>query len=822
MEEKHVDKVVNIKLEDEMKSSFIGYAMSVIASRALPDVRDGLKPVHRRILYAMNELNLQPNKAYKKSARIVGDTMGKYHPHGDSSIYDAMVRMAQEFSMRYPLVDGHGNFGSIDGDSAAAQRYTEARISYIAAEMLSDIDKNTVDFVPNYDEEFFEPSVLPAKFPNLLVNGTAGIAVGMATNIPPHNLTEVIDGVVKMIDNYNQENRETDIEELIDIIKGPDFPTSANILGVNGIRSAYRTGKGKIIVRSTVEIENLNNGRDMIVIKEIPYQVNKSRLVEKIGELVRDKKVEGIYDLRDESNRHGIRVVIELKKDANSSVILNNLYKYSQLQDTFSINMLALVNNEPKTLNLKEILEHYINHQIEVITRRTQFDLDRALKRSHILQGYLIALDNIDEVISIIRSSSDTNTAKSRLIDRFGLSEEQSTAIVEMRLRSLTGLERNKIENEFNKLQILITELKSILENKNKMYSIIKEELITLRNKYLSERRTNILPNFADIDYEDLIEDEMCVITMTNLGYIKRLPLTTYKSQNRGGRGIMGMQTREEDVVKNLFVTNTHSYLLYFTNKGKVFMNKVYEIPEAMRNAKGTALINQINLSVGEKVTAIIPMKMFNNDDYFVMITKYGLVKKTSLSAFKNINKAGLIALTIREDDELITVLKTDGKKDIFIATKDGMGIKFNESNVRSMGRTAAGVRGIKLRKGDYVVGSEVLEDNFKVLLVSESGYGKCTETNQFNLQKRGGMGLKIYKITPKTGNLVGICLVSENEELMLINSQGIIIRIRTSDISTLGRITQGVKLINLDEDVKVISIAKIAEDQMVENIIED
>lgn len=821
MEEKHIDKIVNINIEDEMKSSFIGYAMSVIASRALPDVRDGLKPVHRRILYAMNELNLQPTKAYKKSARIVGDTMGKYHPHGDSSIYDAMVRMAQDFSMRYPLVDGHGNFGSIDGDSAAAQRYTEARLSHISAEMLSDIDKKTVDFVPNYDEEFFEPVVLPARFPNLLVNGTSGIAVGMATNIPPHNLTEVIDSIVKIIDNYVEEDRETDIEEIINIIKGPDFPTSANILGVSGILSAYRTGRGKITVRSTIDIETLSNGREMIVIKEIPYQVNKSRLVERIGELVRDKKVEGIYDLRDESNRHGIRVVIELKKDANSSVILNNLYKYSQLQDTFSINMLALVNNEPKTLNLKQILDYYIEHQIDVITRRTKFDLDKALKRCHILEGYLIALDNIDEVIRIIRSSPDTATAKLSLIDRFELSEEQSTAIVEMRLRSLTGLERDKIEKEYKELKVLIEELKSILEDKNKMYSIIKEEILVLKSKYISARRTNILPDYSDINYEDLIDDEMCVVTMTHLGYIKRLPLSTYRSQNRGGRGIMGMQTREEDIVKNLFVTNTHSNLLYFTSKGKVYMNKVYEVPEAMRNAKGTALVNQINLTDGEKVTTVIPMKKFNHDDYFVMVTKQGVVKKTSLSAFKNINKSGLIALTIREGDELISVLKTDGKKDIFIATKDGMGIKFKESDVRPMGRTATGVKGINLKKGDFVVGSEVLEEKFKVLLVSELGFGKCTEINHFKVQRRGGKGLKVYKITPKTGNLVGICLAAESEELMLINDQGIVIRIRISDISTLGRVTQGVKLINLDDNVKVISIAKISEEQ-IDNIKEN
>jgi len=809
-----VDKIVNINLEDEMKDSFIGYAMSVIASRALPDVRDGLKPVHRRILYAMNELNLQPTKAYKKSARIVGDTMGKYHPHGDSSIYDAMVRMAQEFSMRYPLVDGHGNFGSIDGDSAAAQRYTEARISHMASEMLSDIEKDTVNFVPNYDEEFFEPSVLPARFPNLLANGVSGIAVGMATNIPPHNLTEVIDGVIKMIDNYVA-CVDTDIEDLIDIIKGPDFPTGGNILGIGGIRTAYRTGRGRVVVRSKVEIETLSNGREMIVVKEIPFQVNKSSLVEKIGELVRDKKIEGISDLRDESNRHGIRVVVELKKDVNSSVILNQLYKYSSLQDTFSVNMLALVNNEPKTLNLKEILDHYIDHQVDVITRRTKFELNKALKRSHILEGYLIALDNIDAIISTIKASSDTASAKIELINKFSLSEDQATAVVEMRLRSLTGLERGKIEKEHGELRNIIGELNAILDNSDTMYKLIRDELLVVRDKYLSPRRTDILPAEDDINYEDLIDDEMCVITMTNLGYIKRLPLSTYKSQNRGGRGIMGMQTREADIVENLFVTNTHSFLFYFTNKGKVYMNKGYQIPEAMRNAKGTSLVNLINLDAGEKVKAIIPMKGFNNDNYFVMMTKKGIIKKISLSAFKKINKSGVIALSIREDDELISVLQTDGDKDIFVATKNGLGIKFNENRVRPVGRSAMGVKSISLGEDDYVIGCEILEENFKVLFVSENGFGKCTETSEFRLQNRGGKGLRIYKTTPKTGVLIGICLVRENEELMLINSEGIIIRIRVSDISTLGRITQGVKLINLTQNQKVINIAKIAEDQI-------
>ena len=807
----NIDKIKDIKLEEEIKTSFMNYAMSVIASRALPDVRDGLKPVHRRILFSMDEMGLSPNKGYKKSARITGDTMGKYHPHGDAAIYEAMVRMAQDFSLRYPLVDGHGNFGSIDGDAAAASRYTEARLSLISSFMLLDLDKDTVDFIPNYDEELSEPVVLPARFPNLLVNGVSGIAVGMATNIPPHNLGEIIDGVVLIIDN-NIEGIETDIEDLIKIIPGPDFPTGANILGVSGIKTAYRTGRGGITIRSIANIEELKNGRQMIVVSEIPYMVNKSVMVEKIGELIRDKKIEGISDLRDESNRHGIRIVIELKKDATALVILNNLYKYSQLQSTFSFNMLALVNNEPKTLNLKDILVYYIEHQIEVIIRRTNFELDKANKRLHILEGLLIALDNIDEVITIIRASKDTGVAKTSLTERFSLTDIQATAIVDMRLRALTGLEREKLQAEHKELIDLVSKLTEILQDKNKQYNIVKEELLEVRRKFADSRRTNILPNQEDdISIEDLIDDEMCVITLTHLGYIKRLPLNTYRSQNRGGKGIMGMQTREEDIVKNLFVTNTHSYLLYFTNKGKVYSNKVYEVPESQRNAKGMALINQINLIPNEKVTAIIPIKDFDQGQFITMITKHGIIKKIQTTHFKNINKSGKRALTLKDEDELISVLETGELSEAFVATKHGMGIMFSLEDVRPMGIAAAGVKAITLSPADTVIGAEVLKHDSSILVVSEFGFGKCTEVSAFRHQRRGGKGLKIYKITQKTGNLVGIAQANTDDGIMLINSLGIVIRLRISDISTMGRVTQGVKLINLNKDEKVISMAKIS-----------
>jgi DNA gyrase subunit A len=818
MDENNMNKEQNIKpvvLESEMKDSFLSYAMSVIASRALPDVRDGLKPVHRRILYAMNELNLSPSSAYKKSARIVGDTMGKYHPHGDSSIYDAMVRLAQGFSMRYPLVDGHGNFGSIDGDSAAAARYTEAKLSRISMEMISDIDKNTVDFIPTYDEENKEPLVLPSRFPNLLVNGTSGIAVGMATNIPPHNLGETIDGVIKIIDNHINENRKTEVEELLNIVKGPDFPLGATILGVNGIRQAYMTGRGRIIVRSDVSIEPIDNSRDRIVVTSIPFQANKSTIVKKIADLVKEKKLEGISDIRDTSNRNGIKIIIDLKRDANSNVVLNNLYKYTPLQDSFNFNMLALVNNQPKVLNLLQILEHYLDHQKDVVRRRTQFDLDKALKRSHILEGLLKALDFIDEIIALIRASKDGPQARERLMETYGFTFEQAQAIVEMRLRQLTGLERERLEKEYEELRALIEELTAILENESLLYGLIKEELLVVKAKYNDERRTAIVLDPGEIDFEDLINDEMSVITMTYMDYIKRLPLCTYKSQNRGGRGIMGMQMRDEDIVKDLFITNTHSNLLYFTNKGKVYVNKGYEIPEAGRTAKGTAIVNLLSLEGGEKIAAVIPIQEFAEGSYLTMITKKGILKRTSITEFSRINKSGLRALTIREDDELIAVLNTSGDNNIFICTRNGLGIAFNENDVRPMGRTAAGVRGIKLNKNDYAVGANVLKEGYELLFVSELGFGKRTDIDAFAIQKRGGKGLRVYKITDRTGPLTGISLVKDTEEVMLINSSGVIIRLRASDISTLGRVTQGVKLINLNEDEKVISMAKISEEQL-------
>lgn len=808
------DKIVEVNIEDQMKNAFIEYAMSVIVSRALPDVRDGLKPVHRRILYAMNELSLDPSKPHKKSARIVGDTMGKYHPHGDSSIYDAMVRMAQDFVMRYMLVDGHGNFGSLDGDSAAAPRYTEARLSKISTEMLADIEKNTVDFVPNYNEEFLEPTVLPSRYPNLLVNGSSGIAVGMATNIPPHNLTEVIDALVTIIDNKAIEDRETDIEELIDIIKGPDLPTGASILGTQGIKAAYRTGRGKICIRAKAEIEPMPGGREMIVVTEIPYQVNKARLLEKIGELVKDKKIDGITDLRDESDRNGIRVVIELRKDANSNVILNQLYKFSQMQEKIGIIMLALVDNDPKVLNLKEMLVYYLEHQKQVVYRRTQFELNKALKRAHLLEGFLKALDHIDEVIDIIRSSKDISTAKERLIERFEFSDEQATAIVNMRLGSLTGLERRKLEEEYAELMELIKELQAIIDDEKRLFSVIKEELLVIRTKYGDERRTAIVYDTGEIDMEDLIDEEMSVITMTHYDYIKRLPLSTYKSQNRGGKGIMGMQTRDEDIVKNVFIANTHDYLLFFTSRGRVYRIKAYEIKEAGRTARGTAIVNLLSTNADEKITAVIPMRNIKAGGYLIMVTKKGFIKKTELSAFEKIRQMGMIAVNLREDDELISVMQTNGENELFVATRKGKGIRFSEKDVRPMGRGASGVIAMRMR-GDNVVGAQVLNDGYKILFVSEKGYGKCTEISEFNLQNRGGLGLNAYKITSKTGEIVGVTLVNDKEELMIINSEGVIIRIRINDISTLGRITQGVKLINLNENETVADIAKIAEDHI-------
>ena len=815
----HYDKIIDTEIADKMKSSYIEYAMSVIVSRALPDVRDGLKPVHRRILYAMNKLNLDPSKGYKKCANIVGETMGKYHPHGDSAIYDALVRMAQDFSMRYMLVDGHGNFGSIDGYPAAAHRYTEAKLSKIAVEMLSDIEKNTVDFTDNYDSTEKEPTVLPSRFPNLLVNGSSGIAVGMATNIPPHNLKEVIDGLLKIIDNKIEENRETKIEELLDIIKGPDFPTGATILGKAGIRMAYMTGRGRLRVRSTANIETTKAGKERIIITEIPYQVNKSRMIEKIAELVKDKKVDGITDINDESDRNGIKVVIECRKDANANVILNQLYKYSQLQESYSINFLAIVDGVPKTLNLKEILEYYLKHQEEVVTRRTQFELDKALKRAHIVEGLLKALDFIDEIINIIRSNKDIKDAKTTLIDKFDFTVEQVDAICEMRLRSLSGLEREKLDEEFAKLSSIIDELKSILGSQNRLLQVIKEEFLQIKAKFGDERKTAIVQDEGDLYIEDLIEDEMSVITMTHLDYVKRLPLSTYKSQNRGGKGIIGMQTRDEDFVKNLFLSSNHSFIYFFTNKGKVYRIKTFEIPEAGRTAKGTPIINLLQVESGEKITAVIPVKQNKNneeidrDEYLIMTTKKGVIKKTKISMFNNIRKMGLIAVNLREDDELISVKKiTDGKQ-MFLATKLGMSIKFNQEDIRELGRNATGVKAITLNEDDEVVASEVIEKNKKILIVSEKGFGKCTSSDEYRLQSRGGKGLKTYKITERTGNVIDVKMIDEKEELIMVTSDGVIIRIRAKDISTTSRVTQGVKLINVNDDVKVMSVAKISED---------
>ncbi len=808
------DRILPINIEDEMKNSYIDYAMSVIVARALPDVRDGLKPVHRRILYSMNEMGLDPSKGYKKSARITGDTMGKYHPHGNSSIYDAMVRMAQDFSMRYMLVDGHGNFGSLDGDGAAAERYTEAKLSKIATLMLEDLDKETVDFVKNYDEELEEPSVLPAKYPNLLVNGSSGIAVGMATNIPPHNLHEVVNAVVLMIDNRVNEGRETDVEELMDIIKGPDFPTYGNILGTQGIKSAYRTGRGKVVLRSEATIET-NGQKDSIIVTELPYQVNKARLVEKIAELVKDKRIEGISDLRDESDRNGIRIVVECKKDANANVILNKLYKYSQLQESFGVIMLALVDGQPKVLNLYDMLFYYLEHQKSVLTRKTQFELKKAEARAHIIEGLLIALDHIDEVIKVIRGSESAKIAIETLMERFSLSEIQATAILNMQLRRLTGLERDKLNEEFEEIMSKINYLKSILADEKVLYGVIREELLINASKFGDDRRTKFLVDTSEFNMEDLIEDEASVITMTHLGYVKRLPLSTYRSQNRGGRGVMGMQTREEDEVKSIHVCSNHESILMFTSKGKVYRIKAYEVPEAGRNARGTALVNLLSLDPDEKVASIITLKEYEEDEYFFMVSKNGIVKKTLISAYKNIRQSGLIALNIVEGDALIRVLRAKDEQNIFIGTKNGLAICFNVASIRALSRNATGVRGIKVKENDEVIDALCLNDDFKILLVSENGYGKCTEINEFRAQNRGGLGLKAYKVTEKTGNVVAMEIVNDNEELMILNSSGVIIRIRVSEISTSSRVTQGVKLINLGEDEKVIGINKITEEHI-------
>ena len=816
MEDNIFDKVHEVDLKKTMEDSYIDYAMSVIASRALPDVRDGLKPVQRRILYSMIELNNGPDKPHRKCARIVGDTMGKYHPHGDSSIYGALVNMAQEWSTRYPLVDGHGNFGSVDGDGAAAMRYTEARLSRISMELTADINKDTVDFTPNFDETEKEPAVLPARFPNLLVNGTSGIAVGMATNIPPHNLREVIAAVVKIIDDQIEENGETSIEDILQIVKGPDFPTGAMILGTRGIEEAYRTGRGKIRVRAVTDIEPMANGKSRIVVTELPYMVNKARLIEKIAELVRDKKIDGITDLSDQSNREGMRICIELRRDVNANVVLNQLYKHTQLQDTFGVIMLCVVPQGdslvPKVLNLKELLEHYLAHQEDVVTRRTKYDLNKAQERAHILEGLLKALDNIDEVIRIIRAARNVQIAKQELMDRFELTDVQAQAIVDMRLRALTGLEREKLEAEYAELEEKIRKFLAILADRNLLLRVVREEILAIADKYGDERRTAIGYDVYDLSTEDLIPRENTVITMTKLGYIKRMTVDNFRSQNRGGRGIKGMQTIDDDYIEELLMTTTHHYLMFFTNTGRVYRLKAYEIPEAGRTARGTAIVNLLQLMPGERITSVIPMRKFEEGKYLVMATKAGLVKKTPMEEYANVRKTGLVAITLRDDDELIEVKATDDTKDIMLVTKDGMCIRFKETDVRSTGRSSMGVRGMNLDPGDEVVAMQLNSQGDYLLVVSENGMGKRTAMSEFTCQNRGGKGVKCYKITEKTGNVIGAKAVNEENEIMMITTEGIIIRITCAGISILGRITSGVKLINLDEGVTVASLAKVRE----------
>ena len=807
------DKIQEVDLKKTMENSYIDYAMSVIAARALPDVRDGLKPVQRRILHSMVELGNTPDKQHRKCARIVGDTMGKYHPHGDSSIYEALVKLAQEWNTRYPLVDGHGNFGSVDGDSAAAMRYTEARLSKISLEMVADINKDTVDFVPNFDETEKEPVVLPSRYPNLLVNGTSGIAVGMATNIPPHNLREIVNAVVKIIDNRVLEDRETDIEEILEIVKGPDFPTGAQILGTSGITEAYRTGRGKIKVRAISEIEPMANGKQRIVVTELPYMVNKAKLIQKIAELAKEKKIDGITDLRDESSREGMRIVIELRKDCNANIILNQLYKHTQMQDTFGVIMLALVDQEPKVLNLLDMLGYYLKHQEDVVTRRTKFDLDKAERRAHIVEGLLIALDNIDEVIKIIRGSKAVADAKLSLMEKFGLTEIQAEEIVNMRLRALTGLEREKLENEFKELMARIAELRSILADEKKLLGVIKEEILILATKYGDDRRTSIgIDMDDDLTVEDLIKKENVVIAMTKLGYIKRMTVNNFKSQNRGGKGIKGMQTIEDDFIEDLFMTTTHHYIMFFTNMGKVYRLKAYEIPEASRTARGTAIVNLLQLMPDEKVTAVIPILKYRDDRYLFMCTKNGIVKKTKITEYQNVRKSGLAAITLKEGDELIEVKATDNRKDILLVTKHGMCIRFNESDVRSTGRTSMGVIGMNVNDGDEIIGMQLDTQGEALLIVSENGLGKRTPIEEFTPQRRGGKGVKCYKINDRSGEVIGFKAVNDDNEIMLITNQGIVIRILCKDISKLGRITTGVKLINMDieHDVTVASIAKV------------
>ena len=814
MDDKIFDKIHEVDLKETMETSYIDYAMSVIASRALPDVRDGLKPVQRRVLYSMVELNNGPDKPHRKCARIVGDTMGKFHPHGDSSIYGALVNMAQEWNTRYPLVDGHGNFGSEDGDGAAAMRYTEARLSKISMEMVADINKDTVEFTPNFDETEKEPSVLPSRYPNLLVNGTSGIAVGMATNIPPHNLTETINAIVKIIDNKVEENRDTTIEEIMEIIKGPDFPTGATILGRKDVEQAYRTGRGKIKTRAVSEIETMDNGKSRIIVTELPYMVNKAKLVEKIASLVKEKKVDGITDLRDESDQEGTRVVIEVRRDANANVILNQLYKHTQLQDSFGVIMLALVNGEPKVLNLLQMLDEYLKHQKDVVTRRTKFELNKAEERAHIIKGLLIALDNIDEVIKIIRGSRTTADAKKNLIERFGLSDAQSQAIVDMRLRQLTGLAREDLEAEYADLMAKIDYLKSILADENKLLTVIKEEIEVIRDKFGDERRTKIGINVGDLSDEDLIPEEDTVVAMTNLGYIKRMTVDNFKSQNRGGKGIKGMQTIDKDFMKDMFMVSTHDYILFLTNTGRIYKLKCYEIPEAGRTARGMAIVNLLQLQPGEKISAMVQMKEFEEDKYLIMATKKGTIKKTPIMAYTNIRKSGIQAITLREDDELIDVTISDNNDNIMLITKKGQGIKFRETDVRETGRSAMGVRGIELNQDDEVISMQLESHGECVLIVSANGMGKRTPFTDFKLQNRGGKGVKCYKISDKTGEVVGAKAVNDGNEIMMITNEGIVIRMFVNDISILGRVTLGVKLMNTGDkdDIVVASITKVKE----------
>ena len=812
MEPNVFDKIHDIDLKKTMEESYIDYAMSVIAARALPDVRDGLKPVQRRVLYSMIELNNGPDKPHRKSARIVGDTMGKYHPHGDSSIYGALVNMAQKWATRYPLVDGHGNFGSVDGDGAAAMRYTEARLSKISMEMLADINKDTVDFKPNFDETEKEPVVLPSRFPNLLVNGGTGIAVGMATNIPPHNLREVIAAVVKIIDNRVKEDRPTSIEEIMEIIKGPDFPTGATILGKAGIEEAYRSGRGKIRVRAVYNIETLANGKSRIIVTELPYLVNKARLIEKIADLVKEKKVDGITDLRDESNRDGLRICIELRRDVNANVIMNRLLKHTQLQDTFGVIMLALVDNQPRVLNLLQILEYYLKHQEDVVTRRTKYDLNKAEERAHILEGLLKALDHIDEVIRIIRGSANVAQAKAQLMERFGLSDAQSQAIVDMRLRALTGLEREKLENEYRELEKKIAELKAILADEKKLLGVIREEILVISEKYGDDRRTAIGYDEYDMSAEDLIPDEDIVVTMTNFGYIKRMSSDNFRSQNRGGKGIKGMQPIEEDYIEDLLMTTTHHYVMFFTNTGRVYRLKAYEIPEAGRTARGTAIVNLLPLMAGEKITAIVPMREFDDEKFLFMATRGGMVKKTPIREYEHVRKTGLQAIVLREGDELIEVKATDDTEDIFLVTKKGMCIRFHETDVRVTGRVSMGVIGMKFDADDEIIGMQTASQGECLLVVSENGYGKRTPIDEFKAQNRGGHGVLCYKIIEKTGSLVGAKLVDNDREIMLITNEGIIIKMAVSNISIIGRNTSGVKLMSIDSDsgISVASIAKV------------